>query len=133
MGNSIVNGTLSVNTTHTPSGSLSVNYGDGATMTGSIDTAGHGYGDVTEIGGGSKRFPHAWIEDKGRVFDWQTHEHKLYSHSDNIITKNKWDKKGYPIKDYYKLFNVKKPKKYTPTEVADNFRKYKSIMGWDWK
>ena len=91
------------------------------------------YGTVTEIGGGSKRFPHAWIEDKGRVFDWQTHEHKLYSHSDNIITKNKWDKRGYPIKDYYKLFNVKKPKKYTPTEVADNFRKYKSIMGWDWK
>ena len=91
------------------------------------------YGTVTEIGGGSKRFPHAWIEDKGRVFDWQTMVHKLYSRGDNIITKNKWDKKGYPIKDFYRLFNVKKPKKYTPQEVADNYRKHKSIMGWDWK
>ena len=53
MGNSIVKGTLSVNTTHTPSGSFSVNYGDGAEMTGSIGSLGHGYGDITEIGGGT--------------------------------------------------------------------------------
>ena len=93
------------------------------------------YGTVTEIGGGSKRFPHAWIEDKGRVKDWQTVVYKLYSKggADNIITKNKWDKKGYPIKDFYKLFNVKKAKKYTPQEVADNYRKYKTIEGWKWK
>ena len=91
------------------------------------------YGTVTEIGGGSKRFNHAWIEYQGRVRDWQTNVHKLYSRGDNIVTKNKWDKKGYPIKDFYKLFNVKKAKKYTPQEVADNYRKYKTIEGWKWK
>ena len=29
--------------------------------------------------------------------------------------------------------NVKKEKKYTPQEVADNFKKYKTIEGWKWK
>ena len=91
------------------------------------------YGTVTEIGGGSKRFNHAWIEYKGRVKDWQTNVHKLYSRGDNIVTDNKWDKKGYPIKDFYRLFNVKKAKKYTPQEVVDNFKKYKTIEGWKWK
>ena len=91
------------------------------------------YGTITEIGGGSKRFNHAWIEYKGRVKDWQTNVHKLYSRGDNIVTDNKWDKKGYPIKDFYRLFNVKKAKKYTPQEVVDNFKKYKTIEGWKWK
>ena len=90
------------------------------------------YGSVTEIGGGSKRFNHAWIEYQGRVRDWQTNVHKLYSRGDNIVTKNNWDKKGYPIKEFYKLFNVKNEKKYTPQEVADNFRRTRSILGWDW-
>ena len=92
------------------------------------------YGTVTEIGGSIKRFPHAWVEYQGRVRDWQTNVYKLYSRSgDNIVTKNNWDKKGYPIKEFYKLFNVKNEKKYTPREVADNFRKYKTIEGWKWK
>ena len=90
------------------------------------------YGSVTEIGGGSRRFNHAWIEYNGRVKDWQTNVHKLYSRGDNIITKNKWDEKGYPIKDFYRLFNVKNEKKYTPEQVADNYRKYKTIEGWKW-
>ena len=47
------NGKVFVNSPFESSGSLSVNYGDGDTMTGSIGTLGHGYGDITEIGGGT--------------------------------------------------------------------------------
>jgi len=45
---------------------------------------------------------------------------------------SKYAGKGWPKREFYKVWNVKNEKKYTPQEVADNFRKTKSIMGWDW-
>jgi len=75
---------------------------------------------------GGKRFKHAWVEDKGKVMDWQTNDPKGPRSS-------KYAGKGWPTREFYKEWNVKNEKKYTPQEVADNFRKTKSIMGWDWK
>ena len=71
----------------------------------------------------NKRYNHAWVEDGNKVKDWQTME----------AGSSKYAGKGWPIKEFYKFWNVKNEKKYTPQEVADNFRKYKSIIGWNWK
>ncbi len=71
----------------------------------------------------NKRYEHAWVEDGNKVKDWQT----------MVMKSSKYGGKGWPIKEFYKFWNVKNEKKYTPQEVADNFRKTKSIMGWDWK
>ena len=72
---------------------------------------------------GGKRYNHAWVEDGNLVKDWQTMK----------AGSSKYAGKGWPKREFYKVWNVKNEKKYTPQEVADNFRKYKSIMGWDWK
>ncbi len=69
-----------------------------------------------------KRYRHAWVEDGNLVKDWQTMK----------AGSSKYAGKGWPKREFYKVWNVKNEKKYTPQEVADNFRKYKSIMGWDW-
>ena len=73
-----------------------------------------------------KRYKHAWVEDGNLVKDWQTNDPKGPRSS-------KYAGKGWPKREFYKVWNVKNEKKYTPQEVADNFRKTKSIMGWDWK
>ena len=75
---------------------------------------------------GGKRYKHAWVEDGNLVKDWQTNDPKGPRSS-------KYAGKGWPKREFYKVWNVKNEKKYTPQEVADNFRKTKSIMGWDWK
>ena len=75
---------------------------------------------------GGKRFKHAWVEDGNLVKDWQTNDPKGPRSS-------KYAGKGWPKREFYKVWNVKNEKKYTPEEVADNFRKYKTIQGWKWK
>ena len=74
----------------------------------------------------NKRYNHAWIEDGNLVKDWQTNDPKGPRSS-------KYAGKGWPKREFYKVWNVKNEKKYTPQEVADNFRRTRSIMGWDWK
>ena len=70
-----------------------------------------------------KRYNHAWVEDGNLVKDWQTME----------AGSSKYAGKGWPKREFYKFWNVKNEKKYTPQEVADNYKKYKTIMGWKWK
>ena len=71
----------------------------------------------------NKRYNHAWAEDRGKVKDWQTMK----------AGSSKYAGKGWPIKEFYKFWNVKKEKKYEPLEVIQNYTKHKSIIGWDWK
>ena len=58
------------------------------------------HGIVTN--GLGKTFPHAWIEDKGKVYDT------------NI------GNKGWPIKKFYKAFDARNTVKYTPTQATRN-------------
>ena len=71
----------------------------------------------------NKRYNHAWAEDRDKVKDWQTMK----------AGSSKYAGKGWPIKEFYKFWNVKKEKKYEPLEVIQNYAKHKSIIGWDWK
>jgi len=71
----------------------------------------------------NKRYNHAWVEDGNKVKDWQTME----------AGASKYAGKGWPIKEFYKFWNVKNEKKYAPLEVIQNYAKHKSIIGWDWK
>ena len=73
-----------------------------------------------------KRYPHAWVEDGNKVKDWQTNDPKGPRTS-------KWAMKGWPKKEFYKFWNPKDMKKYTPAAAAEKFRQTKSMMGWDWK
>ncbi len=71
---------------------------------------------------GGKRFKHAWVEDKGKVMDWQTME----------LGMSNYAKKGWPKREYYKYWNPKIDKKFSPAEVAKNWKEKKTIMGWEW-
>ena len=71
----------------------------------------------------NKRYNHAWVEDGNKVKDWQT----------MVMKSSKYGGKGWPIREFYKFWNVKNEKKYAPLEVIQNYAKHKSIMGWDWK
>jgi len=71
----------------------------------------------------NKRYNHAWAEDRGKVKDWQTMK----------AGSSKYAGKGWPIKEFYKFWNVKNEKKYEPLEVIQNYAKQKTIIGWDWK
>ena len=82
------------------------------------------YGTVqNKLVNNNKRYNHAWVEEANKVKDWQTME----------AGSSKYAGKGWPIREFYKFWNVKNQKKYAPQEVADNFRKYKTIEGWKWK
>ena len=71
---------------------------------------------------GGKRYKHAWVEDKGKVMDWQTME----------LGMSNFAKKGWPKSQFYKFYTPSNLNVYTPKEAIENFRKTKSIMGWDW-
>ena len=71
----------------------------------------------------NKRYKHAWVEDGNLVKDWQT----------MVMGGSKYAGKGWPKREFYKFWNVKKEKKYEPIEVIQNYTKHKSIIGWDWK
>jgi len=71
------------------------------------------HGIVTNTLG--KTFPHAWIEDKGKVYDT------------NIGDSGRWS-----IKKFYKTFKVKNTVKYTPTQATRNqFGGYGHHGPWD--
>jgi hypothetical protein len=71
---------------------------------------------------GGKRYKHAWVEDKGKVKDWQT----------MTLGMSKYAKKGWPKKEFYKFYSPSNLKVYSAKEAADNFKKTKSMAGWDW-
>lgn len=73
-----------------------------------------------------KRYKHAWVEDGNLVKDWQTMDPKG-------PRSGKYAMKGWPIKEFYKFWNAKPTKKYTPKEATDKYIETKSINGWDWK
>ena len=73
-----------------------------------------------------KRYNHAWVEDGNLVKDWQTMDPKG-------PRSGKYAMKGWPIKEFYKFWNAKPTKKYTPKEAADKYKETKSMIGWDWK
>ena len=58
------------------------------------------HGLVTNAVG--KTFPHAWIEDKGKVYDTNV------------------GNKGMPLKKFYKTLNARDTVKYTPTQATRN-------------
>ena len=71
---------------------------------------------------GCKRYKHAWVEDKGKVKDWQT----------MTLGMSKWAKKGWPKKEFYKFYSPSNLKVYSAEEAADNWKKTKSMAGWEW-
>ena len=73
----------------------------------------------------NKRYPHAWIEDGNLVKDWQTNDPKGPRTS-------KYAMKGWPKNEFYKFWNVKNVMKYTTKEASDNWKRTKSMIGWDW-
>ena len=73
-----------------------------------------------------KRYNHAWVEDSNLVKDWQTMDPKG-------PRSGKYAMKGWPIKEFYKFWNAKPKKKYTPKEAADKYKQTKSMIGWDWQ
>ena len=81
------------------------------------------YGTVqNKLVSNNKRYEHAWVEDGNKVKDWQTME----------AGSSKYAGKGWPKREYYKTWNPKVDKKFTPAEVAHNWKTKKTIMGWDW-
>ena len=70
------------------------------------------HGIVTN--GLGKTFAHAWIEDKGKVYDT------------NIGDSGNWS-----IKKFYKAFNAKDTVKYTPTEATRALFKHNHYGPWD--
>ena len=70
----------------------------------------------------NKRYNHAWAEDRGKVKDWQT----------MTLGMSKWAKKGWPKSTFYKFYTPSDLKVFTAKEAADNFKRTKSMMGWDW-
>ena len=70
----------------------------------------------------NKRYRHAWVEDGNLVKDWQT----------MVMGGSKYAKKGWPKKEFYSFWKPKVDKKFTPAEVAHNWKTKKTIMGWDW-
>ena len=61
-------------------------------------------------------------EDKGKVMDWQTME----------LGMSNFAKKGWPKSQFYKFYTPSDLKVFTAKEAADNFKKTKSMMGWNW-
>jgi hypothetical protein len=77
----------------------------------------------------NKRYPHAWVIDKNKVYDWQTNDPKgpMGSKYAGIYPNG-----GWPKKEFYKFWNVKDDKSYSPLQVIDNWARTRSMMGWDW-
>ena len=69
------------------------------------------HGLVTNYKG--KTFPHAWIEDKGKVYDTNMPD------------------KGIRVKRFYDLLNVRDTVEYTPTEATRALFKYGHYGPWD--
>ena len=63
-------------------------------------------------GPNSKTFPHAWIEDKGKVYDTNNHN-------------------GVDIKRFYKALSARDTVKYTPTEATRLWFKKGNHGPWD--
>ena len=59
---------------------------------------------------------------KGKVKDWQT----------MTLGMSKWAKKGWPKSIFYKFYTPSDLKVFTAKEAADNFKRTKSMMGWNW-
>jgi len=71
------------------------------------------HGVVTNIKG--KTFPHAWIEDKGKVYDVHSGE------------------KGIVLNRYYKLLDPQDVVKYTPTKATQTLVRTRHHGPWDKK
>jgi hypothetical protein len=63
-----------------------------------------------------KRYPHAWVEDGGLVYDWQT--------SQGL------GKGPRPVAEFYKLYDPKKIKRYDATEAMVAIVKHKHYGPW---
>ena len=84
------------------------------------------YGTVqNKLVNNNKRYKHAWVEEGNKVKDWQTMDPKG-------PRSGKYAMKGWPKREFYKFWNPKNVKKYTTKEAADNFKRTKSMIGWDW-
>lgn len=66
--------------------------------------------------GTQKRILHAWIEKKGRVYDWQNKD----THP-----------KGIPIERFYMQTDAEPHKKYTPEEALANAARTRNWGPWD--
>lgn len=64
-----------------------------------------------------KRYEHAWIEDKGKVYDWQTAQGLG---------------KGKPqrIADFYRLYKPERIRRYDATAARVNILKYGHFGPW---
>ena len=63
-------------------------------------------------------------------YAWKTYIVNQDNKSANRISK--WAMKGWPKREFYSFWNPKNMKKYTPKEASDNFKRTKSMIGWDW-
>ena len=70
------------------------------------------HGTVTEpFSNPPHKYKHAWVEHRGKVYDWQTME---AGHG------GKYRGKGYPLREFYDLYEPEKMTRYTSTEAVAN-------------
>ncbi|MHA2062846.1 MAG: hypothetical protein ACXABY_00455 [Candidatus Thorarchaeota archaeon] len=69
-----------------------------------------------------KRYAHAWVEDRGKVLDWQI----MVAHHGG-----KWRGKGYPREVFYELYSPKVSSSYTSTEATRSFVQHGHHGPWD--
>ena len=68
-----------------------------------------------------KRYQHAWVEKGGRAMDWQSMEAKL----------GKYPGKGWPVREFYKVYNPKRVKKYSGKEAVALRKQFGHAGPWD--
>lgn len=62
-----------------------------------------------------KKYAHAWVESRGRAYDWQMNMTRVGS---------------IPIPDFYEFYNPTKIKKYTIQEAIRNLVKHNHYGPW---
>ena len=84
-----------------------------------------------------KRINHAWVENKRGVWDWQMHGRgrkegleyvKMWIDDEKKI--EKYFRKGFDKKEYYKVAKVKVDDVYDKMEAIETFGKHKHLGPW---
>jgi hypothetical protein len=74
-----------------------------------------------DLPGNDRQYMHAWVEEGGIVYDWQTMERGL----------SKYSGTGWPVEEFYELFRPFDIKKYTAEEIVMNSVRNRNKGPWE--
>lgn len=67
------------------------------------------------------QYPHAWIEDDDKVYDWQT----------MVAGASKYAKQGWPKDEFYGAFEPSQIRKYTGSQPGRMIAKHRHFGPWE--